>query len=267
MLRFSDIPVDSFLGKTSRMCLSIIPKDWAVPVLQGPLKGLRWIVGAQTHGMWLGSYEAEKQIAISKVLRPGQTFYDIGANAGFFTLLGARCAGASGRVVAVEPLPRNIEMIERHLSINGISNACVVGKAISDFVGTARFAVEGHSTSRLSREGQVPVEVTTLDALVEELGIPPNLIKVDIEGAEIKLLRGAKKVLQEFRPVVFMAVHSKEIFDELMKVAPALEYEVKELDGTDVRTGRFRDEIVLMPVESNPIRKLSAITLVSKRGH
>lgn len=249
VLRFSDIPAGSFLGRASRKCLSIIPKNWTMPVLQGPLRGMRWIVGAQNHGMWLGSYEAEKQVAISKMLLPGQTFYDIGANAGFFTLLGAKCVGLSGRVIAVEPLPRNIEVLEKHLSLNGISNVGVVGKAISDFVGTARFSVEGHSTSKISAEGHATVQVTTLDALVEELGSPPDIVKVDIEGAEIGLLRGAKKVMEESRPVIFLAVHSKEIFDDLWNIVLGVRYVIKELDGVDARPSGFREEVVLLPAE------------------
>ena len=213
------------------------------------MRGMRWIVGAQNHGMWLGSYEAKKQIAIARMLRPGHIFYDIGANAGFFTLLGARCVGSSGRVIAVEPLPRNIEMLEKHLAINNISNVRIVEKAISDFVGTARFTVEGHSTSKISAEGQAVVEVTTLDTIMEELGTPPNLMKVDIEGAEIELLKGARKVLEQFRPVVFVAVHSKEIFDVLVDMAPRMKYEVEELDGTDIRSVEFCPEVVLMPAE------------------
>ena len=178
-----------------------------------------------------------------------KTFYDVGANVVFFTLFGARCVGSSGRIVAVEPLPRNIELMEKHLAINDISNVRVVGKAISDFVETVWFSVEGHSTSRLSTEGQIPVEVTTLDALVEELGVPPDLVKVDIEGAEIQLLKGAKKVLQEFRPVVFIAVCSKKIFDNLFEMAPRLEYGVEELGGTDLRSAEFCSEVVLIPAE------------------
>ena len=249
MLRFSDIPADSFLGKASRKCLSAIPKDWAVPVLQGPLRGMKWIVGAQNHGMWLGSYEAEKQIAISRMLRPGQTFFDIGANVGFYTLLGAKCVGSSGRVVAVEPLPRNIEFLDKHLSLNDISIVRVFRKAISDYNGTASFSVQGNSMSKISTDGQVTVEVTTIDSLVEEAGSPPHIMKVDIEGAEIELLRGAKKVLEEFRPVIFLALHSKEIFDDLVETVPKFRYVIKGLDGADVRDAGFREEVVLFPAE------------------
>ena len=249
MLRFSDIPANTFLGNALRQCLSIIPKDLVVPVLQGPLKGMRWIVGAQNHGMWLGSYEVKKQIAISRMLKPGQIFYDIGANVGFFTLLGARCVGSSGRVVAVEPLRRNIDLIEKHIAINNISNVSVIEKALSDFVGKACFSVDGHSTSKLSGKGQIAVEVTTLDELVEQLGSPPDILKVDIEGAEIHLLKGAANVLEKFQPVVFMAVHSNTIFYDLLDTVIRLKYEVKNLDGIDVRTSGFSDEVILFPAE------------------
>jgi len=140
-------------------------------------------------------------------------------------------------------------MLEKHLSINDISNTCVVAKAISDFVGTASFSVEGHSTSRLSAEGHATVQVTTLDELVMELGSPPDLMKVDIEGAEVEMLRGAKKILDEFRPVIFLALHSKGIFDDLVETVPKWKYVIKELDGADVRGADYRDEVVLFPAE------------------
>jgi FkbM family methyltransferase len=210
---------------------------------------MRWIVGAQTHGMWLGSYEWRKQAAIFKCLRPGQTFFDIGANTGYFSLLGSRSVGASGRVVAVEPLPRNIEFLERHLAMNGISNVHVVGKAISDYRGTARFCVDGHSTSRFSDSGRMLVQVTTLDDLVKELGCPPDVMKVDIEGAEMELLRGAKQVLENDRPVIFLALHSKDNFERLIVDAPAWRYAIRGLDGGVLGAGRFQEEVVLLPVE------------------
>ena len=213
------------------------------------MRGMRWIVGAQTHGMWLGSYEWRKQAAISKRLRLGQTFFDIGANAGYFSLLWSRSVGASGRVVAVEPLPRNIEFLERHLAMNGISNVHVVRKAISDHRGTARFCVDGHSTSRLSDSGGLLVQVTTLDDLVEELGCPPDVMKVDIEGAELELLRGAKQVLENDRPVIFLALHSKDNFERLLVDAPAWRYAIRGLDGGVLGAGRFQEEVVLFPVE------------------
>jgi FkbM family methyltransferase len=248
VIRFSDIPVDSFLGKTLRKVLSIVPKNWVVPILQGPLKGTRWIVGAQLHGMWLGSFEVEKQHAISKMLRPGQAFYDIGANAGFYTLLGSKIVGPSGKVVAVEPLPRNVDVLRKHLSINGISNVRVVEKAVSDKNGKAKFIEQGYLESRLDEKGSLDVEATTFDRLIEETRLPPDFVKVDIEGAEVDLLRGAKTALRKYRPVFFMAIHSRKIFIDLSKIVREFSYAIRDLDGKEMTDADYNEEVILAPI-------------------
>jgi predicted RNA methylase len=93
-----------------------------MPILQGPGRGIRWIVGAGTHGCWLGSYESEKQAVVAEALGPGMVFYDLGANAGFYTLLAARAVLPGGEVIAFEPLPENISYLRRHVERNGFRN-------------------------------------------------------------------------------------------------------------------------------------------------
>lgn len=247
MIRFSDIPAGTLLGKNLRRCLRVVPSHWVIPVIQGPMRGMRWVVGAQNHGMWLGSYEAEKQRAIAAILRPGDTFVDIGANTGFFTLLGARRVGPTGTVVAVEPLQRNTDYLNRHIALNRLANVVVVRKAVSDFDGRSSFSEEGWSTGRLSPGAKSTVEVTTLDSLVHELGVKPDVVKVDVEGAEIDLLRGARRLLEEVRPILFMAVHSVSLFEDLRKLLPAIRYEVTPLDGTESVAQQYWEEVMLNP--------------------
>jgi protein-L-isoaspartate O-methyltransferase len=135
MINFSGLPITSLLGIILRKVLSLIPPNFTVPILQGPLRGTRWIVGAQTHGMWLGSYEIDKQLAIKNSLKPGQVFYDIGANVGYYSLLAAKCVGNTGAVIAFEPLPRNIVYLTSHLRLNKITNTILLQKALSDHSG------------------------------------------------------------------------------------------------------------------------------------
>ena len=73
-------------GRVSKLSLRLIPPSTVVRVLQGELRGSRWIVGSGVHGYWLGSYEWEKQRVFSSLVDTGQTVYDVGANAGFYTL-------------------------------------------------------------------------------------------------------------------------------------------------------------------------------------
>src|SRR5437868_8178233 len=108
MINFGRLSERSFLGRIARDALRLLPKDATVPVLQGRLRGKKWVVGSGEHGYWLGSYEAVKQKAFVAVASGKQVVYDVGANVGFYSLLAATLVTKGGRVFAFEPLPRNL---------------------------------------------------------------------------------------------------------------------------------------------------------------
>src|SRR5579864_334767 len=81
-INFSAINRSSLLGRILRLPLRLLPRGSVVPILQGPLRGRRWIVGSSTHGCWLGSYENGEQKILQASIRPGSVVYDIGANVG-----------------------------------------------------------------------------------------------------------------------------------------------------------------------------------------
>ncbi|MRS05344.1 FkbM family methyltransferase, partial [bacterium] len=85
-MNFSAIP-DNSIGKLLRVILKLIPAGTQVRIIQGRLKGRKWIVGSSVNGCWLGSYELDKQKLIEKTIQPGEVVYDLGANVGFYTLL------------------------------------------------------------------------------------------------------------------------------------------------------------------------------------
>src|SRR5688500_4616739 len=130
----------SLLGRAIRLPLRLIPRDAVLRVLSGPLRGRRWIAGAATHGCWLGTYERFVQRIFVEHVRPGGVVYDVGANAGFFTLLSSKLAGPSGAVYAFEPMERNLRYIREHLRLNRTENVHVVPMAVSDRIGSVRFA-------------------------------------------------------------------------------------------------------------------------------
>ena len=104
-MNFSKINYRSFWGRLLRLPLRLIPKRMAMPILQGRLRGTKWIVGAGEHGYWLGSYEMNKRLAFEREIPNGAVLFDIGANVGYFSLLAAKLVGPEGRVYAFEPLP------------------------------------------------------------------------------------------------------------------------------------------------------------------
>lgn len=129
---------------------------------------------------------------------------------GYYTLIASRLVGSSGKVFAFEPHPYNLRVLRKHLELNGLTNCIVIPAAISDQVGKAKFAFgTGTGTGHLADAGEIEVETVRIDDLVArgEL-LPPNVIKIDVEGAEIKVLRGAFNTIQAYRPTIFLAAHS-----------------------------------------------------------
>jgi FkbM family methyltransferase len=231
-MNWTSISNTSFIGRLLRFPLRLIPRQTVVPILQGPLRGKKWIVGSGNHGYWLGSYELGKRALFIKAIPLGGIVYDLGANVGYYTLLSAVLAGPRGRVFAFEPLPRNLEFLRRHLSLNRIDNATVIEAAVTDRGGTVRFE-EDASTSkgRIGAQGSLEVRSVALDELVARERMPrPDLLKIDIEGGEFLALQGARRILTESHPVIFLSTHSGKVHKECLAFLESLGYRIVPID-------------------------------------
>lgn len=246
LINFSAVSNTKLLGKISRYPLRILPGTMTVPILQGPLRGKRWIIGSQRHAFWLGSYEPHMQKLIAQELKPGGVFYDVGANVGFYSLLGSLLV-RSGKVFAFEPLPSNVAYLYKHLVLNSVANVEVFELAICDSVGASFFQQEGTGAmGHLHADGSLRVNTATLDSLLQQQRIaPPDYIKMDIEGAEPKALLGAKLCFQKHRPVVFLATHGKEVHKECWDILRSWNFDLRVVE----QMSEDRAEIVCRPME------------------
>lgn len=244
-INWSGISRSSIIGRIVRAPLALLPPNSTVRIRRGPAKGLRWIAGSATHGCWLGTYELEKQRAMSRFIKPAMTIYDIGAQAGFYTLLFSRLAGASGRVIAFEPSPRELSFLLRHLAMNHLDNVTVITAAVSAQAGIASFSTDrGATMNALADRGPLMVGTISLDSAALP---PPSLIKMDVEGAESMVLEGARETLRRARPVVFVALHSarqKQLCSELLR---AERYNLYDLADAPIREIPTADEIYAIP--------------------
>jgi len=246
-MNWTGISNTSFLGKLLRLPLRLIPRQMVVPILQGPLRGKKWIVGSGNHGYWLGSYELGKRALFVKTVPAEGVVYDLGANVGYYTLLSAVLAGPKGRVFAFEPLPRNLEFLRRHLSLNRIDNATVIEAAVADHSGTVRFE-EDASTSkgRIGAQGGLEVRSIALDDWIEKGKLPrPSLFKIDIEGAEFQALQGARKTLVQSHPPIFLSTHSGKAHKDCLSFLESLGYRIVPVDGKPLE--RSRDVLATFP--------------------
>lgn len=149
-----------------------------------------------------GTYEGPESAVVRDLLNPGDTFVDVGANVGWYTLLAAKIVGAQGRVIAFEPEPRSFGYLKENVALNGLSNVTLVPKALLDKDGTITFFVHqsnkgAHSVAKSAdRPSAIEVEAVTFDGYAKTLGGPIHLIKIDTEGAECHILKGMMQTLK-----------------------------------------------------------------------
>lgn len=238
-MNFSGLSRRTALGKWSRKLLAAIPSETPMIILQGPLRGRRWLAGSSTHGCWLGSYEFDKQRVFAATIRPGQVVFDIGAHVGFYTLLSARLVGNRGQVWAFEPAARNLHYLRRHLQLNRVQNVQVVEAAVCNTTGSVAFA-DGPSASegRISPDGTTCVTALRLDDFIMEAGVrPPDVLKIDVEGAELDVLQGALSLLTGHKPIIFLATHNATLHAQCCALLAASGY---QLEGV----GQAPDEVL-----------------------
>ena len=191
----------------------------------GPLAGKTWVRFMRTYSdeYFDGSYEPPIQQAMAKYLGPGMVFYDVGANAGFFSLLGAGLVGPSGAVVAFEPHPATAAKCKAQMDANNLKNVTVVVAAVSDRIGMDKFSDGAYSVMTSLEDAAtapktITIATTTLDHEITKHPLP-DVLKIDIEGSEIDALRSAKNLVLKKKPVFLVEVHSQELaiqYDDMM---------------------------------------------------
>ena len=236
-MNLSEIPADTLIGRILRQPLKLIPSNAAMPILQGRLRGKRWLAGAHTHGCWLGSYEIEKQKLFESKVRPRDTVFDIGANAGFYTLLASDLVGDAGHVYAFEPVPRNTHFLHEHLRLNKVGNVEVIELAVSDRRGDTYFDdTPGSAMGHLAVTGRLKVQTVSIDELISEGNIlPPNCMKIDVEGGEFLVLSGAKSTLLDHHPIIFLATHGAQVHEQCCDLLRSLGYQIEGLGGASIQ--------------------------------
>ena len=155
--------------------------------------------------MAMGEYEEQTTSLFERTLKPGMVMLDVGAHVGYFSLLAARLVGSEGKVFSFEPDPINYDLLVQNIELNQYGNIFPVNSAVGDKVGSLTLfqtALDNgrHSTYHhgLPESGSVEVAVSTLDAFLDARDWPDiDLVKVDVEGAEMDVLRGMAGLLEK----------------------------------------------------------------------
>jgi FkbM family methyltransferase len=150
------------------------------------------------------TWNPEEYAAFRAAVRPGDVILDVGANLGAYTLLFGMWTGAAGRVFAFEPAPVPHQGLSAHIELNDLADRIVaLQQAVSSREGTLDFVADGiDGANRLApaaghaSASMMKVGVTTLDAMCERYRVVPGVIKIDAEGAELDVLRGARRIIR-----------------------------------------------------------------------
>lgn len=197
--RFDNGLVDWLFRVLRPIVNRLLPRrPMAVRVVAGPARGMRLVIEPRSEKYyWRGGYEPTVAKAMTRFLRPGSTFWDVGAHVGYTSLIGCRLVGPMGHVHAFEPMQANLKRLTEVTRLNSVPNLNIHPVAVSDTHAT-RLLHRNESSSMWSLVSPGPagqwVTCVTLDAMLASLG-PPDLVKIDVEGAELLVLAGAERLL------------------------------------------------------------------------
>lgn len=190
------------------------------PVPVPKMVGRNWWLSHPLQFRW--KTEAHVLSWAEQVLCEGDTVIDVGAHAGWVSLASSGIVGSTGHVVAIEPSPPLASLIRYHRTINLASSIVVEEFAATDSRGVADFficnrglsSINSLSESSVAREAppgapveRIRVNTITLDDYCELNKLIPSLIKIDVEGAELVVIRGASTILARHKPALILAVH------------------------------------------------------------
>lgn len=211
----------TLLDKTERRCKQL---RWRILAKMRNVAGRTITTSVQGHRMTLdlldrvhcetlyvtGRWEEEITNYLRRILRQGMTVVDLGANVGFYTLLAAKIVGPSGKVYAFEPEPSRYALLARNIVANGYTNVLALNKAVSNTPSRTslyldpRYNPAGHQLhDATGTRRSVLVETVSLDGYFSE-GATVDVIKMDIQGAEMLALQGMERLLQRSRPLTLV---------------------------------------------------------------
>ena len=172
-----------------------------------------------------GTREVDHKIILDRVVEPGMTIFDIGANIGYYVLMELGLLNGRGRVIAIEPSPDNVRLLRRNLALNGHDDIKIIEGAVSDSQGARVFHLSaqsnlgtfhtvGSGAKHLSGE-TITVRTLTVPELAADHGAP-DLIRMDVEGHEVEVIGGMIDAIRagELAPLILFETHLSRYSDD-----------------------------------------------------
>jgi FkbM family methyltransferase len=233
-------------------------------IQRGAGKGLRFNARGCNSGYLTGTSEPLEQELVLKYSFTGAVVYDLGANAGFYAVIAARAVGAAGQVYAFEPTPELAVRARNNAAINSLDNLCVVEAAISHQDGMIEFEIgASHVNNSIRNQNSqrnqraILVRSTRLDTFAADHR-PPDLLLIDIEGAEIEAIESGLETISRYRPAIMVEVHwlGRTFIDFCESALKPLGYEASTYNGEPLSDEPVRYHALLVPKGSKSLKYL-----------
>jgi FkbM family methyltransferase len=235
-------------------------------IQRGIGRGLRFRAVGGYPGYLLGTSEPEEQALLESFLPESGIFYDVGANIGFYSTLAAKMVGPGGHVFAFEPFPGSAASCRYNAGINGFHHVSVIEAAVSSRDASAKLELGTSTATHFLGVGDagIEVEVICIDHWRLQSGAPgPSLVMIDVEGAEIEVLKGMRETIRECRPVIMVEVHWLGVgfIEYVQSELVPLGYRATTYAGEALPTENVRYHALLRPDDDMDARHTIAKTL------
>lgn len=202
-----------------------------VSVQDGPLRGRTYVCNLKyERDLFLGKHEPDVVEAFTRLVRPGDTVIDIGGHSGYFALVLADYVGPHGQVISFEPGAANVTRFRRNLALNvdlasriSLRVAAVMERTGEVAFAAGPFSFTGHVVETPGVDA-VMIRSVALDDVVASEKLLPALIKMDIEGGEIRALPGMLSTLRHHRPALIVEVHTEDAHRSFLDVLAGAHY-------------------------------------------
>jgi FkbM family methyltransferase len=248
------------------LALDVLTSAWGdsdgrvtLPVIAGPGRGLRFAfdLSRRIEAAYVtGRYDVAQVRTICQLATPGMVVWDVGTYLGFYSALVSRIVGPTGKVVAFEPDPENLSRAQHNARLNSLTNIQFVHAAIGEPVGEITLIKTANTNSHIDgafvgrdradyatrapeHADTVTVPCMSLDQAYLDPTIPnPDIIKLDIEGAEQFALRHCDRLAREVGPVIMLELHNPECDSAAWDFAQETGYRLFSLETNQYFTSR-----------------------------
>lgn len=215
---------------------------------------------------FLPEYESDNYTFLKNNLREGMHVIDIGAHIGLFSVCCAKLTGPSGKIICFEPTPGTFAILKETIRLNKCRNITASEVAVGSKAGKATFYIsntfEGCNANSLvlnKKEAKgYEVAITTLDLVCSDHAVRPDLIKIDVEGAELEVLKGGDHTFKTIRPIIILGLHPSFIqvkgdsLAEIWELIKGYQYKVL-LNGSEMDKKDFISQIDIFDVQCIPV--------------